>query len=81
MNKIKQHIDTSEEDRAFIEEFVDDLNMLTGMTIEMMETNPVIILSPLFRRSLADKAKVVKEKISLLRYGLCVDNPGENLRL
>jgi hypothetical protein len=46
------------------------------MTVEMMETNPSTVLSPIFREMLAKVAKNVKRRYVRFSYCLCVDAPG-----
>lgn len=80
INKRRITIDTSTEDITFIETFKKDLEMLTGMCNEMFVENKVMLLSPVLRELLSDKAVVVKNKFDKIKWRLYVDNPGENLQ-
>lgn len=67
------------EDVKFLAKFNEQLQMLTGMVKEIIEDEPRMILSPVMRRMLADKAKEVESLHAPLRQRLCVDNPGKPL--
>ncbi len=71
--------DVCQADLKFLERFNEQVQMLTGMVKEIIEDEPRMILSPVMRRMLADKAKEVESLHAPLRQRLCVDNPGKPL--
>ncbi len=77
--KISQMVDTSTQDREWVEKFEHQVGMLAGMVIEMAEDNKQLLLSPVFRELLVDKAKLVKGLLSRVHRKLVVDNPGNDL--
>ena len=80
--KYRQRIcDTCEEDTQFLANFNDQLKMLTGMVVEIIETEPRMLLSPVMRQLLLSKAKQVDAMHGPLALRLCVDNPGEPLQI
>jgi hypothetical protein len=81
MSKSKRICDTNAEDYKFLEKFEDELDMLTGMCAEMLETNKVLLLSPVMREMLAEKAKLVASMRRKLMFKLVVDNPCEPLSI
>ena len=70
------HVQCTEQNRKFVEEYQNDTNILCGLVVEMIETNPQTLLSPIFRQLLLDRAKLVKKKHGKLVRKLFVDNPG-----
>lgn len=79
MTKNQYRIDSSDIDKKYLEDWQEEVRVLTEAVIEMMSTNKVSLLSPVMRGMLADAAERVKLKHSGLRYKLCVDNPGQDL--
>lgn len=71
-------IDTHPDDEKLLETFNHEVWMLYGMVGEMME-DPKMLLSPVMRRMLADKAAAVASLHQPIRNRLAVDNPGEPL--
>lgn len=71
--------DVCHADLKLLERFNEQVQMLTGMVKEIIEDEPRMILSPVMRRMLADKAKEVESLHAPLRQRLCVDNPGKPL--
>ena len=72
--------DVHPDDVKLLERFNEQVQMLTGMIKEIIEDEPRMLLSPVMRRMLSDKAKEVESLHSPLRMRLCVDNPGEPLK-
>jgi len=75
----RRYCDVCQADVKFLERFNDQVAMLTGMVQEIIEGEPQMILSPVMRRLLVDKAKEVESLHAPLRRRLCVDNPGNPL--
>ena len=75
----KRICDTQKEDIEFLSKFEGDLEMLTGMVEEMFVQTPSVLLSPVMRQLIIDKARDVKKMHENLRYRLVIDNPGEPL--
>lgn len=73
-------INFNEEDSAYLERFEDNLEMLCGMVTEMFEVDTRLLLSPVMRRLLVEKAELVGRLHGPLRYRLRVDNPGPPLK-
>ena len=67
--------DFQDKDREFLEEFEKELRSLTGMVEEMFVTTPAILLSPIYREMMAEKARHVHR----MQTRLVIDNPGEPL--
>lgn len=76
----KRTCDVCSEDLAFVERFNEQVRMLTGMVKEMVVDEPRVLLSPVMRRLLADKAAEVESLHAPLRHRMVVDNPGEPLQ-
>jgi hypothetical protein len=74
-----RHIDEQPEDVKFLKQFNDDVDSLAGCVIEMLETTPQMVLSPVMRKLIVDKAKEVKAQHGPLKLHLCVDNPSKPL--
>ena len=77
--KSKRICDVNTHDEKFAETFLHQVNSLSEMVIEMMEDNKGLVLSPVFRRMLADKAREVENMRAKLTYRLVIDNPGDPL--
>lgn len=81
LQRRRQTIDTSNHDDEFIEETLKELDMLCGLVEEMMETDPRLLLSPLFRRVLRDKGREVGKRVSILSlYRMYSDNLHETYK-
>lgn len=79
--KERQIIDTCESDRKWLEEHGETIDMLTGMVEELFVENKAMLLSPVMRQLLIDKARLVSMQRQVFvgqRY--LIDNPGESLR-
>lgn len=72
--------DIQDGDEAWVAKFEDEIQMLTGMVLEMMEENRQLVLSPVMRRLLADKARLVDQIHGKVRGRIVVDNPAEPLQ-
>lgn len=72
-------IDQSDADVLFLQTFNAELESLIGCVIEIFEDEPRMLLSPTFRKMVADKAKLVKSLHGPLKLRLMVDNPGNDL--
>jgi hypothetical protein len=77
----KGSIDWQEGDNEYIGQFHHNVDMLTGMVKEMMVTTPSMVLSPVLREMLVEKAaQVEKQSWRIKTHGrLRVDNLGEPL--
>lgn len=69
--------DESLEDAAFVARFVEDVETLAGLAVEMMVEHRSMVLSPVFRRMLAEKAYDVQSRLGPLKNILHADNPPE----
>lgn len=79
-DKRKYMVDTSDADRQFVLVFMEDVKMLAGIVREMVEEDSRLLLSPVMRQLLIDKAKDVQQRWSAISpYPLFVDNPGADL--
>ena len=74
-----RHIDETPQDKEFLRQFNEDVYSLAGCVIEMLETTPSLVLSPVLRKLVLDKAKDVQAQHGPLKMHLCVDNPGDPL--
>jgi len=81
MKTIKRHIDYYAEDTVFLADFEKQVETLTGLVTEMLETNKVLVLSPVMREMVVDKAKEVLSKLNAVKWKLCVDNLNEPLKV
>jgi hypothetical protein len=66
-------------DEKWVEEFEHQIDMLCGMVHEMMVEDKVMLLSPVMRELLIEKAKLVLEKARLVRRRIVIDNLGPPL--
>lgn len=73
-------VDESEQDSAYVEKFAKELEMLTGIVHELLVDEPRMILSPVMRQLLIDKAKSVKALFGPMKGRIHVDNPSEPLK-
>lgn len=78
--RLNKTIDYYKEDEEFLGLFLDDVYMLAGMAIEMMETNPQTLLSPIFRKSLADRARQVQSRLLPLKDVLAINSLEDPLK-
>jgi hypothetical protein len=74
-------VDQHESDQAVVDKLWEELRLLCGGVVEMLETNPRTLLSPWLREMLVRQAKKVQEFQSLLEPKLFVDNPGPPLEV
>lgn len=65
------------DDVIFLQQFNDQLQMLTAMVKEMLVEEPKLLLSPVMRKALANKAAEVESLHAPLRQYLVADNPGQ----
>ena len=68
-------IDESQADKARVTKYADDVKMLCGLVVEMLETTPQYVLSPVLRGLAVEHAKRIGCENSQLRAMLCLDNP------
>ncbi len=54
-------VDVSDESKKYTDEMNSEIYNLAGMVVEMFEENKVMLLSPLFREMIINKAKLVQE--------------------
>lgn len=71
----------SADDAGFLDRFLKEVEMLAGMSVEMMVEHRTTVLSPTFRAMLAEKAQSVQAYLGPLKGRLHVDNPGKALVL
>jgi hypothetical protein len=72
-------VDESLEDAAYVESYVEGVEHLCGLVVEMFGDHPVTLLSPVFRQMILDKAQQVQRQHRKLVGRLHVDNPGDPL--
>lgn len=72
-------IDVQEGDPAWVAKFESDIRNLCGLVEEAFETNKLILLSPVFRELIRDRARQLESKLNIVRNRLCVDNIGDPL--
>lgn len=77
MSANRRTIDIQDTDEEFIKQFTEDIHFLCEMVKEMMVDNPATLLSPLFRGMLAERAKDLEKKRSIIAHYLCADNLGK----
>jgi hypothetical protein len=58
-----------------LKDFMDSVHSLAGMTVEMFEENKTILLSPIFRELILDKAKLVRELQFKVQHRVAIDYP------
>ena len=73
-------IDESTEDVAYVQHFAEQLDMLIGMVNEILVDNPQMLLSPVMRNLLSEKAKNVKSIWRPMKGRIHVDNPCQPLQ-
>lgn len=71
-------IDCSEKAQGLIEEMLHSQETLVGLTLEIFEQNKVMLLSPLFREMMIDRAKLLKSQYEKLhcKGRFYIDAPG-----
>jgi hypothetical protein len=79
MAHTKRTCDVQDEDIEFLKKFEEEISSLSGMVEEMIVETPAILLSPVMRKLLVEKARLVAAMHDRVRYRLCIDNPGEPL--
>lgn len=80
MSKIQQTVCTSVADRQYIEQFEFQVDMLIGLVLEAVEISPAMLLSPVIRQLLVEKAKQVRSMFDTIKRRIAVDNPGDDLK-
>lgn len=78
--KTQRIIATCKEDVEYLDKLEHQIEMLTGMVIEMVKEHPSYLLSPVMRELLADKAVLVKGMMDQVHNHLCADNLGDPFR-
>lgn len=78
--KIRQTVDTSESDREYVREFENDVAMLCGMVQEMFIENKAMLLSPVLRDLIIEKAARTQVKLRKLQNKLAADNPCDDFK-
>ena len=73
--KIERHIECFPADDKSIEQLNTLIHELTALVIEAFSANPLILLSPVFRSIILDKAKQTQDLHARLIHRLYVDNP------
>jgi hypothetical protein len=68
-------IDESTFDKRVVDELQKRIEHVTGCVVEMVETHPSTLLSPLFRELLLKEAKELQALSRATMYRLCIDNP------
>jgi ribosomal protein L13 len=71
----RRTIDIQDGDDAWVEKFTKDIDDVCGMIEEAFERNPAMLLSPVIRGMLREKAKELEKKLEVVRGRVCVDNP------
>jgi len=72
-------VDESEADAAFLKTYVEDVDNLCGLVIEMFGDKPATLLSPVFRTMILEHARKTEWKHRKFSDRLHVDNPGKPL--
>jgi len=79
---VRTCIEYNREDTAFLEKFQEELLTLTGLIEETFVQNPVILLQPVYRKMLIDKARAVEAMHAAIRkHKLFIDNPCDPLEM
>ena len=78
---IKILVEGQEGDEAYVESFLDKIDLLTGMVKEMVADDPKLLLSSIMRKLLIEKAADVDGCMRKLRISgrVWVDNPNKPL--
>lgn len=76
----KRIIDYHESDEKWIERFNDEIRKLSGIVLEAVRDNPAMLLSPICREILVDRALALEEMRKQVIHKLCVDNLNEPLK-
>lgn len=79
-NTIQRLCQYNSEDAEYLDTFSEQVAMLTGMVNEIIVQEPRMLLSPVMRRLLSDKAAEVEALHGPLRGRLVVDNLGGPLK-
>lgn len=79
MTKIHGSIDYNDGDQDYVRQFNDQVHLVTGAVVEMMLENPAILLSPVFRKMVANEARNLEAMRLVLDNRLVIDNPGDPL--
>lgn len=66
-------IDTTEKGKILLEKYKNEVDVLANITYDIMQDNPVLLLSPIYREMVRKQAKEVKDLHSKLQLHLCVD--------
>ena len=63
----------SKKAEAKVKHLVENTKSLSALVIEAFETNPVILLSPVIRKIILEKAKIVDDELLVTGNFLCAD--------
>ncbi len=73
--KANRIIDVTPEGQELLSQLHHLIDIVSGGAIEMLETSPTIILSPIMRRMLCDSSKELKALHLRLYNAMCLDWP------
>lgn len=80
MEKRAIRIECDSRDQAVLKDYIEAVDTLSELVIEMVGDQPINLLSPLMRKLLVQKAHDVKARHGEIRVRLYVDNPGPSLK-
>lgn len=66
-------IDQNLQGQEILKEYLDTVDMLSGMTVEMFDEHKTTLLSPIFRQMILDKGKKLRELHLQYKDYLCID--------
>lgn len=75
----KATIEFTKSDADYLNAYKQAVELLYGVVIEMLTTERTVLLSPVFREIVLDKAREVEQKHRAIHVMLCVDNPAKPL--
>jgi hypothetical protein len=78
---INRRVEYRQEDADFLEAYKTNITELYELVIEIVEKEPRLLLSPLFREMLVKKAHETKNRHEPIRMFLAVDNIGDPLKV
>lgn len=78
-DKIKITAEFSPSDRDYLNRYREVVGQLAQLVIEIMTTEQQLLLSPIFRQILLEKARELDGMHQEIRAKLVVDNPGRPL--
>lgn len=78
MTHQRLHIDVNPEDREWMKQHLEDIDHFVALVLEIVEKEPKLLLSPIFRSMIVENAHKVKDQRSMLvARELFLDNPGK----